>query len=243
VSAPLHAYREDFAYYEDRARGLLASARDGTEGAAHAFAQRGAPLTEEGARSVLANEHGLGTWEQLRHHVAGLSESGDPFVRAYRALEARDPAALQRLLDEHPHLVGERGTNGNDLLGMAAASGDDRLSELLLARGADPASANAHGWTALHQAAYSNQPRLAELLIQAGAPASISARGDGGTPLAVALFWGHHEVTPVLVSAGIAPANLRAAAGLGDLVLLKSLFGRDGRPTAAAGGRLAQIAI
>jgi hypothetical protein len=40
-------------------------------------------------------------------------------VLAYRALEARDEEALRELLDEHPELVRQRGTNGNDLLGLA----------------------------------------------------------------------------------------------------------------------------
>ena len=164
-----------------------------------------------------------------------LPASDAPFARAYRAVEARDPDALEHLLDEFPELVRERGTNGNDLLGMAGATGDLRLSELLLARGADPRSANVHGWTPLHQAAYSDRPRLAGMLIEAGGRTDVSARGDGGTPLIVALFWGHREVSELLSSREVAPANLRAAAGLGDLPLIEELFGPDGRPTAQAG--------
>jgi ankyrin repeat protein len=235
MPAPLHPYHEDFDYYEGRAVGLLESARDGTEPAASAFAQHRAPLTEDGARAVVAAEHGFSSWAQLREHVARLPESGEPFVRAYRAVEARDPDSLARVLDEAPGLVHERGTNGNDLLGMAGATGALRLSELLLARGADPCAANVHGWTALHQAAYSDQPRLAALLIEAGARTDVFARGDGGAPLIVALFWGHREVTEVLVAHGVVPANLRAAAGLGDLALIEELFGADGRPTPQAG--------
>ena len=235
MPAPLHPYHEDFEYYEGRAVGLLESARDGTEPAASAFARHRAPLTEDGARAVVAAEHGFRSWAQLREYVARLPESGEPFVRAYRAVEARDPDALGRALDEAPGLVQERGTNGNDLLGMAGAIGDLRLSELLLARGADPSTANVHGWTALHQAAYSNQPRLAALLIEAGARTDVFARGDGGTPLIVALFWGHREVTEVLIPHGVIPANLRAAAGGGDLALIEELFDADGRPTRQAG--------
>jgi ankyrin repeat protein len=234
VPAPLHPYHEDFDYYGGRAVGLLESARDGTEPAASAFARHRAPLTEDGARAVVAAEHGFRSWAQLREHVARLPESGEPFVRAYRAVEARDPDALARVLDEAPELVQERGTNGNDLLGMAGATGDVRLSELLLARGADPCAANVHGWTALHQAAYSDQPRLAALLIEAGARTDLFARGDGGTPLIVALFWGHRDVTEVLIAHGVIPTNLRAAAGVGDLALIEELFGADGHPTPQA---------
>ena len=38
---------------------------------------------------------------------------------AYRAVEDGDRDALVELLDRHPELVQQRGTNGNDLLGMA----------------------------------------------------------------------------------------------------------------------------
>ena len=63
----------------------------------------------------------------------------------------------------------------------------------------------------------------------------MSARGDGGTPLVVALFWGHREAAALLASRGVVPANLRVAAGLGELDLIESLVDEHGRPSAAAG--------
>jgi ankyrin repeat protein len=48
----------------------------------------------------------------------------------------------------------------------------------------------------------------------------VSARGDGGTPLVVALFWGHREAAERLARQGAVPANLRVGAGLGDLELV-----------------------
>ena len=186
-----HAYRENLDYYEERADGLLASAQDGTDGAVAAFARHDAPLTRAGARIVVAREHGLGTWAALRRHVAGLRDAGEPFTRAYRAVEAQDVDGLAELVDRFPELVAARGTNGNDLIGMAGATCDERLVAVLLERGADVNSANAHGWTPLHQAAYSDLPLLARMLLDAGARVDVSARGDGGTPLVVALFWGN----------------------------------------------------
>ena len=51
------------------------------------------------------------------------------------------------------------------------------------------------------------------MLLDAGAPVDVSARGDGGTPLVVALFWGHRG--PPSCSAGRAapgqPARRRRA--------------------------------
>ncbi|WP_410671178.1 ankyrin repeat domain-containing protein [Amycolatopsis sp. cmx-4-68] len=162
-------------------------------------------------------------------------DSGEPFARAYRAIEDRSPAELESLLDEFPGLVTARGTNGNDLLGMAGATCDERLSRILLAHGADPSRGNVHGWTPLHQAAYSNLPLLLDLLLDAGAPVAVSARGDGGTPLVVALFWGHREAAEKLAEHSRAPGNLRVAAGLGDADLLDELLKPDGSLSPAAG--------
>ena len=231
----LHPYREDADYYEQRALGLLASAEDGTEPALAAFRRAEAPLSRAGARGVVAGEHGFSSWEDLLRHVASLREGGDPFARAYRALEGHDVDGLREQLERFPDLVSAKGTNGNDLLGMATATCDERLVVLLLERGADPASANAHGWTALHQAAYVGLPPLARLLLEAGAPAGVSARGDGGTPLIVALFWGHRETAELLAGQGVLPRNLRAAAGLGRLDLIDELVAPDGGLAPEAG--------
>ena len=232
-----HAYHEDLAYYEGRAFGLLASAEDGTEGAVAAFARHRTTPSPAGARIVVAREHGFSGWPALRRHVTGLRDGGEPFARAYRAVEAHDLDGLHELLDRFPELVTARGTNGNDLLGMASATCDERLVAILLQRGADVGHANAHGWTALHQAAYADLPSMARLLLDSGAPVDVSARGEGGTPLVVALFWGNRETAELLAEHGVLPANLRAAAGLGRLDLIDELIAPDGRLTAQAGAQ------
>ena len=234
-----HAYHEDLDYYDGRAYGLHASARDGTEGAVAAFERWSAPVSEAGARAVVARMHGFGSWAALRRHVAGLRDSGEPFARAYRAVEAHDAEGLRAQLETFPDLAGAVGTNGNDLLGMAGATCDERLVRVLLDAGADPARGNAHGWTPLHQAAYSNLPLLARMLLDTGAPVDVSARGDGGTPLVVGLFWGHREVTEVLAERGVHPRNLRAAAGLGRGDLVQELVAPDGRLAPEAGAHRA----
>ena len=213
----MRPYHSDPDYYEGRAEGLLASARDGTEDAVATFARHDAPLTPDGARAVLAREHGFAGWRELIDHLAHMDD--DPFVRAYRAVEAQDVDGLTALLDAHPDLVSLRGTNGNDLLGMAGATCDERLVRLLLEGGADVAHANVHGWTALHQAAYSDLPAMARMLLDAGAPADVAARGSGGTPLVVALFWGNRATAELLAEQGVHPRNLRTGAGLGRLEL------------------------
>ncbi|HWD05688.1 MAG TPA: ankyrin repeat domain-containing protein [Amycolatopsis sp.] len=87
----------------------------------------------------------------------------------------------------------------------------------------------------MHQAAYRNLPLLADLLLAAGAPVDVAGRGDGGTPLVVALFWGHAAMAEKLARHGEAPRNLRVAAGLGDAALLDELVRPNGTLAPAAG--------
>ena len=122
-----HAYREDIEYYEDRADGLLASARDGTEGAVAAFARYDAPLTRDGARTVVAREHG-GRVAGARRHVAGLRDFAASRSRAPTGRSRRTTSTgWRRWSTSSPTSSRARGTNGNDLLGMAGATCDERL--------------------------------------------------------------------------------------------------------------------
>jgi len=162
-----------------------------------------------------------------------------PFRRAFRAIQARDGKALGELLDRYPGLVSARGTNGNDLLGLAATAvcgrRDQSMVRELLTRGADPNGANDRGWTPLHQAGYGNDIALARLLLDSGARVDLEGHGEGGTPLAAALFWGHADVADFLAERDIVPGNLRIAAGLGRLDLIESLVREDGSLRGDAG--------
>jgi ankyrin repeat protein len=199
-------FRVDLDYYEGRASGIASV--------------NGVGVAE--ARRDLAARHGFGSWLELRRHVEAIHDGKEPptpFVLAYQAVEAGDRERLARLLDRFPDLIVQRGTNGNDLLGMA---GGLEIVSLLLERGADPNRGNDYGWTKLHQAGYGNDCELARLMLAAGARTDLFARGDGGTPLVAALFWGHREVAELL---GREPLNLRVGAGLGDLELIRELAG------------------
>jgi ankyrin repeat protein len=210
------AFSTDVAYYEGRAAGIASVAGS----------------TVEEARDELAARHGFSRWAELVDHVEALRNGREPlsaFVLAYRAVEAGDADGLRELLDCDPELVQVRGTNGNDLLGLAG--GNRALVRLLLERGADVNRGNDYGWTILHQAGYSNDRALARVALDTGADPALSARGDGGTPLVVALFWGHREVVGLL---GEEPRNLRVAAGLGRVEWIDELVG-----TPAAGAHRA----
>ena len=73
--------------------------------------------------------------------------------------------------------------------------------------------------------------QLAAVLIENGAALDAEAHGAGGTPLIVALFWGHREVADLLGRDLIAPNNLRSAAGLGRQDLVDACFRPDGTLT------------
>jgi ankyrin repeat protein len=199
----------DLEYFEGRAAGIATTS----------------DVSIDDARLELARRHGADSWTELLAQVDALRDRPSPFMLAFRAIEAHDTERLTALLDEHPYLVEQRGTNGNDLLGLSG--GDLVLVRLLLERGADVNRGNDYGWTILHQAGYGNNRALAEFALAAGGDTTASARGDGGTPVVVALFWGHRDVVDVL---GDAPGNLRVAAGLGRVELIDELVG-----TAAAG--------
>jgi ankyrin repeat protein len=245
-----YAFVDDVGYYEDRAEGLRSVVASGLPSGAEivrtyhpalADASDGQvrAISPADARLVLAREHGFESWEQFRRHVQALPESGEPFRRAFRAIEARDDAALRELLDRYPGLPSARGTNGNDLLGLATGKAcgrpDKSLVEELLARGADPNRGNDRGWTPLHQAGYGNDLGLARMLLDAGARTDSSGHGEGGTPLAAALFWGHATTADYLAEREVAPHNLRIAAGLGRRDLIDGFVDDHGSLTTAAG--------
>lgn len=236
-----HPVETDIGYFEDRAEGLLSAHQGGVEEATQVFRRHvpqlsGVLLTIEDARLAMARQHGFGSWEAFKRHVESLHDGHDePFMRAVRAIQSADGDTLTALIKRYPGLVCARGTNGNNLIGLATAMGRVAIVRLLLDLGADPVSANDRGWTLLHQAAYMNHTELTHLLLEAGAPTERSGHGDGGTPLVAALFWGHREAAELIAARDLTPRNLRVAAGLGRLDLVDEMVGSDGRLDPAAG--------
>lgn len=76
---------------------------------------------------------------------------------------------------------------------------------------------------------------VARLLIGAGAPLTVQTPLPGGTALIHALIWGWTDIADLLAEHELAPANLRVAAGLGQMDLLKAMFSTDSTLKAQAG--------
>ena len=250
-----HPFETDLQYYRDRAAGMLSVFSTGDRHAlrlvrlfhpdyadASESEIRAAQLTQADAELILAREHGFESFDAFAGYIEALRDGRvfEPFALAFAAIKADDRARFNALLTQHPDLVNTAGTNGNRLLLLAMSLGRTAMVQDLLAADADPDLPNNKGWTALHQSAYADPSRdpagalaTLELLLKAGASPFAEAYGDGGTPLAVALFWGHRLLAERLAKPVIAPLNLRIAAALGRLDLMQRFFdGKRLRPEA-----------
>lgn len=240
----------DFAHNEERAKALLEQHKDALPyviaqikrrhprfARVKAMEIRKATLTEDDARLIYARDHGFEDWHALTAHLEALRNGAaeEPFAVAFAAIKAGDLGQLRALLAAHPDLISARGTNDNTLLNLAVGNKAPEAARMLIAAGADVNLPNNRGWTALHAAGYGNWAELVDPLVQAGARIDLNARGDGGTPLVIALFWGHREVAEALARYGVVPLNLRVAAGLGQLDLVQSFFEPDGTLKPSAG--------
>lgn len=148
---------------------------------------------------------------------------------AATAAASGDLGALDRILAESRDVLRERDEHGRTLLCLAcrAATGDVALPprrgtaeqhaavDRILAAGADPDAADDDGWAPLHTAAMTGHLDLARRLIDAGASREGRLMGsEGGSPLALALFYAQTEMGDFLADPPI-PDNLRTAAALG----------------------------
>jgi ankyrin repeat protein len=195
-------FQLDLEYYEGRADGIASV--------------NGVSVAE--ARRDLAARHGFGSWGELCRHVEAMRSGEEPptsFVLAYQALEADDRERLEELLDEFPDLVSQRGTNGNDLLGMA---GDLGIVSLLLKRGADPNRGNDYGWTAIRT--------LVELGADPNQRGTFGgpSHGEGVTALHLAAQAGRRDAVVTLLDLGADP------------LITDELHGANARGWAKVGG-------
>ena len=80
--------------------------------------------------------------------------------------------------------------------------GPTQILQALLDRSADPALANADGWSPLHLAARSGNADKVQLLLAAQAPSSTPNLQQGNTPLHLAAINGHAATCKVLLEYG-----------------------------------------
>ena len=89
----------------------------------------------------------------------------------------------------------------NTPLQVALLTAQEKMAELLVARGADVRIEQAEGFTALHEAAQIGSETVVKLLLDAGANPSARAK-DGRTPLGIARKERHEAVARLLESRG-----------------------------------------
>jgi ankyrin repeat protein len=192
-----------------------------------------AGFTLQDAQHVLAVEYGFDAWAALRRHVEGAG--GDSLQAALDAIAAGDLQRLSLLLSGEPDLASRRRADGNTLLHVASWSKNVDIVRVLLRNGADVNARAGEGWMPLHNAAEGDHVQNLAALLEGGADVLAEACGDGGTALAHALFSGARRTAEVLAARAVVPANLRVAAGIGDVERLRALFDASGALTAEAG--------
>jgi Ankyrin repeats (3 copies) len=236
-SGQADAIREWAAGWAQRA-GL--DARE-TERAASQF-QSGGPCTLTQAQCFVARAHGFASWPRFAGHVAALAraDSGaSRFEAAVDAIISGDGAALRKFLAEQPDLVRARSPreHRSTLLHYVSANGVEdfrqetpknivEIATMLLEAGADVnAVSDAYGGgsttlaltaTSVHPERAGVQIPLLELLLAHGA-----AIGNG--TVNACLHNGRGEAAESLASRG-APLDLEAAAGVGRIELVESLW-------------------
>ena len=99
------------------------------------------------------------------------------------AIAQKQSAKAEALLNQVPGLADSKDRWGKTPLYWSCVTGDLRMAELLLAKGAHPAIPDNEGYTALHTAAGNGWATLVERLIAAGADVNSSANSTRATPL------------------------------------------------------------
>ena len=111
-----------------------------------------------------------------------------------------------------------------ELLFDAATIGRDDVIPALLQAGADPATQDPRGYTALILASYNGRAAATRILLDHGAAVDAPDRARGNTALHGVAFKGYDEIAEMLIAAG-ANVDARNAAGQTAL-MMAALFGR-----------------
>jgi len=116
----------------------------------------------------------------------------------HKAVEANDPAKVEKLLQENPDLVNARNDGGATPLHLAAGSNNKAIIKILLDKKADVNARTKQGWSPLHWAAYMDCADAVSMLLDNGANSEGNAL-NGKTPLQVALLADSKAAVAILV--------------------------------------------
>jgi ankyrin repeat protein len=145
--------------------------------------------------------------ERLRALLAGhpslvSAYASDGFTPLHFAGFFNQEAAADVLLERGaPVDAVTRNDMANQPLHAAAAGGNVRICEKIIAAGADVNARQHGGFTPLHEAALRGDEAMAELYLRAGADRSLLA-DDGKTALDIAREHGHLAIVELLEAAG-----------------------------------------
>lgn len=140
------------------------------------------------------------------------SGSGNREPPLIRAVENADPAKMRKLIAKGAN-VNVTDNNGGTALQSAAASGNEKMTQLLLEAGADVSvrQTGPINYDALDQAAWTGNAETIRTLLAGGAHVNDPAAG-GWTPLMIAMLYGHPDVVEALLGGG-ADVNARTPTG------------------------------
>ncbi len=151
-----------------------------------------------------------------RHsEIAELLIAHGAKVDIFTAAALDDAQRVETMLKENPKLINVRHQNWATPLHEAASRGAVRVTELLLARGADVNVTADWGWTPLHLAARYQGPGhkdVVELLLAHGADVTLKEKYCGRSPLHWAIYGNKNDLAEILLSKG-ADANAKDAEG------------------------------
>ncbi|WP_214625043.1 ankyrin repeat domain-containing protein [Sphingobium nicotianae] len=126
------------------------------------------------------------------------SQDGTP--AALWATHHSDAATLKLLIDYGAD-VNRANRYGLTALHLASNQGEDELAEILLRAGAKPGTPDERGETPLMMAARGGSAAIVDMLLDAGAAVDASDKVHNVTPLMLAGWYAHPEVTRRLLAA------------------------------------------
>jgi hypothetical protein len=202
------------------------------------------------ARAIIASTHKFDTWDHFLAHQASMKDPTSDIARFESAVDmviGGDMVSLTRALNDHPGLISGRskrqhhsmllhyvGANGVEGFRQHTPANAVAVTELLLDRGADVnAMADMYGGsttlglaaTSLHPKRAGVQEPLIQLLLDRGATFDALS-GQRRSLVGSCLENGRPEAAEYLATRG-APLDLRSAAGVGRLDVVRSCLSND----------------